>query len=128
MLSEDGLIALLVDLLDLLAHPTRQRRFAQLIESLLELVVVAIEQETQRATARGGIVDHLSHQQIVITEIEFVADTDLTRGIDQHVPQTLLAVQFAQQKDLDLGAGLLLIAIEAGGKDFGIVENEDVVR
>ena len=127
VLSEDGLVALLVDLLDLLAYPTRQRSLAQLVESLLELVVVAVEQEAQRTTARSGVVDHLSHQQVVIAEIEFVTDTDFACRIDQHVPQTLFAVQLTQQEDFDLCAGLLLVAIEACGEYFGIVEDKDVV-
>ena len=128
VLSEDGLVALGVDLLDLLAYPARQGSFALLVERLLELVVVAVEQETQRTTARSGVVDHLSHQQVVIAEIELVTDTDFTCRIYQHVPQTLFAVELTQQEDLDLCSGLLLVAIEACGENFGIVEDEDVVR
>ena len=128
VLSEDGLVALGVNLLDLLAYPAGQGSFALFVERLLELIVVAVEQETQRAAARGGVVDHLSHQQVVVAEIEFVTDTDFACRIYQHVPQTLFAVQLAQQEDFDLCSGLLLVAIEACGEYFGIVEDEDVVR
>ena len=126
-LGEDRLVAFGVLGFDLLAHPFRQGRFAQREERLLELLVGAVEQEAQRAAARGGVVDHLGHQQVVVAEIEFVADADLARRVHQHVPQPQFAVQFAQQEDLDLGAGLLLVAVEARREDLGIVEDEQIL-
>ena len=39
---------------------------------------------------------------------------------------TSLLVQFAEQEDLDAGARLLLVAIEAGGEHLRVVEDEDV--
>ena len=61
-------------------------------------------------------------------EIELVADADLACGIDQHVPQALVAVELAKQEDVDLGAGLFLVAAHPGGEYLGVVENEQVVR
>ncbi len=113
LLGEDGLVTLGVLGFDLLAYPLRQRRFAQREERMLELLVGAVEQEAQRAAARGRIVDHLGHQQVVIAEVEFVADADLCGRVDQHVPEPQFAVQFAQQENFDFGAGLLLVAVEA---------------
>ena len=52
---------------------------------------------------------------------------DLARRIDQHVPQAQFAVQLAQQEDLDLGAGLLLVAVQTGREDLGVVEDEEVL-
>ena len=126
LLGEDGLVTLGVLGFDLLAYPLRQRRFAQREERMLELLVGAVEQEAQRAAARSGVVDHLGHHQVVIAEIELVADADLARRIDQHVPQTQFAVQLAQQEDFDLGAGLLLVAVQTGRKDLRVVEDEQV--
>ena len=126
LLGEDGLVTLGVLGFDLLAYPLRQRRFAQREERMLELLVGAVEQEAQRAPARGRIVDHLGHQQVVIAEVEFVADADLAGRVDQHVPEPQFAVQFAQQENLDLGTRLLLVAVEACWEDFGVVEYEEV--
>ena len=124
--GEDRLVAFAVLGFDLLAHPARKGRLAQFEERRLEFVVIAVEQEAQRAAARSGVVDHLGHHQVVIAEIELVADTDLARRIDQHVPQTQFAVQLAQQEDFDLGAGLLLVAVQTGRKDLRVVEDEQV--
>ena len=125
--GEDGLVTLRVLGLHLLAHPFGQGRLAQAEERLLELLVGAVEEEAQRAAARGGVVDHLGHQQVVVAEVEFVADADLARRVHQHVPQPQLAVQLAQQEDLDLGAGLLLVAVQTRGKDLRVVEDEEVL-
>ena len=125
--GEDRLVALGVLRLDLVAHPLGQRGLAQTEKRLLELLVGAVEQETQRAAARSGVVDHLGNQQVVVAEVELVADADLARRIDQHVPQAQFAVQLAQQEDLDLGAGLLLVAVQTGREDLGVVEDEEVL-
>ena len=50
----------------------------------------------------------------------------LRAGIHDHVPQALFAVELAQQEDDDVGPGLLLLAVQARGKDFGVVEDERV--
>ena len=106
LLGEDGLVTLGVLGFDLLAYPLRQRRFAQREERMLELLVGAVEQEAQRAAARGGVVDHLGHQ---------------------HVPQPQFAVEFPQQEDFDFGAGLLLVAVEACRENLRVVEDEQVL-
>ena len=125
----DGLVALLVFLLGLAVHVFRNRRLAQFIELLLEGIVVAFAEEAQRTSARGGVVDHLGHEVLhvlILAEIELVADADLTRRVDQHVPQAQALVQLAQQEDLDPCAGLLLVAIEAGGEDARVVHHKHV--
>ena len=127
LLGEDGLVTLGVLGFDLLAYPLRQRRFAQREERMLELLVGAVEQEAQRAAARGGVVDHLGHQQVVVAEVEFVADTDFARGVHQHVPQPQFAVEFPQQEDFDFRAGLLLVAVEACRENLRVVEDEQVL-
>ena len=124
--GEDRLVAFAVLRFDLLAHPARKGRLAQFEERRLEFVVIAVEQEAQRAAARSGVVDHLGHHQVVVAEVELVADADFAGRIDQHVPQAQFAVQLAQQEDFDLGAGLLLVAVQTGRKDLRVVEDEQV--
>ena len=87
---------------------------------------VSGEQEPERAAPRSGIVDHLGYQQVVVAEVELVADADLAGGIYNHVPQQAFAVEFAQQEHLDLGAGLFLVAPHAGRKYLGVVHHEGV--
>ena len=125
--GEDRLVAFGVFGFDLFADPFRQRRFAHLEQRLLELLVRAVEQKTQRAAARSGVVDHFGHQKVVVAEVEFVADADLAGGIHQHVPEPQLAVEFAQQEDFDLGARFLLVAVQPGREDLRVVEDEDVL-
>ena len=126
VLRVNRLIALLVDRFDFRAYPLGQRRLAEFVQRRLELVVVAVEQETKRPPARGRVVDHLGHHQVVVAEIELVADTYLARRIDQHVPQAQVAVQLAQQENFDLGSRLLLVAVQTGRKHFRIVEYQHV--
>ena len=82
--------------------------------------------ETEGTATGGRIVDDFGHEALVLAEVEFVTDTDFTRGIDNHVPEALLAVQLAEQIDLDAGSGLLLIAIETGREYLGVVEYEGI--
>ena len=73
---------------------------------------------------RGGVVDHFGYQQVVVAEVELVADADLAGRIDQYVPQAQLAVEFAQQEDFDFGARFLLVAVQTGGENLRVVEDE----
>ena len=124
--GENGLVPLVVDRLDFRPDPFGQRGFPHLIKSGFELVVITVEQETKRPAARSSVVDHLGHQQVVISEIKFVADADFTGRIDQYIPKAQVAVQFAQQENFDFGAGLLLVTVKTGRKDFRIVEGQHI--
>ena len=126
--GEYGLVTLVVDRLNLRTDPLGQRRLAQFEQGGLEFVVIAVEQETQRPSTGSRIVDHLGHQQVVVTEIEFVSDPDLAGRIHQNIPQPEFPVQLAQQEDLDLGARFLFVAVQAGRKHLGIVESENIPR
>ncbi len=67
--GEYGLVTLGVLGLHLFAHPARQGRFAEFVKRLLELLVRAVEEEPQRAAARGGVVDHLGSHHVVVAEV-----------------------------------------------------------
>ena len=126
MLGVDGLITLGILLFHLLSHPAGQRCLAQAVKRLLELFVGAVKEKTQGAAARCGVVDNLGTHHIVVTEIELVADTDFTCRVYQHIPKAQLAVKLAQKENLNLGTCLLFVAIEACGKDFGVVEDKEI--
>ena len=121
VLGEDGLEALLVGGLHVALDVLREWGLAQLVYTLLELLVGAVKQETQCTSARGGVVDDLGHQLVVLTEVELVSNTDFTRRIDQHVPQQAFAVQLTQQEHLDGSTGLFLVAVEACRENLGVV-------
>ena len=86
-----------------------------------------VVEESQRAAATGGIVDHLGHHRSVVLEEQLVADTDLTGGLYEDIPQAQVGIELAQQEHLDLGVSLLLRAIEARGEHLGIVEDKGVM-
>ena len=88
--------------------------------------MVAVKEEPQRTATGGGVVDHLCHEAVVLAEAELVADTDFAGRIYQHVPKTGLGIQLAQQEDADLGAGLLLLAIQQGGEHARVVHHEQI--
>ena len=59
---------------------------------------------------------------------------DILQSKDEYIAQGVaigsqaqFAVQLAQQEDLDLGAGLLLVAVQTGREDLGVVEDEEVL-
>ena len=92
----------------------------------LELLMIAVVEEAQRAPAAGGVVNDLGHHRPVFLEEELVADTYLARRLDEHIPQAQLRVEFTQQEYLYLCVSLFLCSIQAGGEHLGIVENKSI--
>ena len=113
--------------LALAAYETGDRGFAEGVERTLELIVVAVVEEAERAAAARGVVDDFRHNGVVLAEIELIANSDFTRGVYEHVPQAQFLIELTQQEHLDACAGFLLVAVEACGEDLGVVEHEDVV-
>ena len=97
------------------------------IKLLLEVVVVTVVEESQGASAAGGVVDDFRHDGVVLTEVEFVADADFPCRFHEHVPQPQFGIQFPEEEYFDVGSRLFLVDVESGGKDFGVVEDEDVL-
>ena len=124
--GEDTLVVLDVTGLRLAFDVGRQGRVAQSIERFLELVVGAVVEETERAAAGCGVVDYLSHERVVIAEVELVADTDFACRLYKHVPEFVLGAEFAQEEHLDARAGLFLIAVKKSGEDARVVEHHYV--
>ena len=89
--------------------------------------MVAVVEEAQGASAAGGIVNHFGHDGIVFAEVQLVANTDFAGGVHEHIPEAEFLIKFAQEEHFDACVRLLLVAIEAGGKHFCVVEHEDVV-
>ena len=104
----------------------RNRGLAIAKEHPDELLMSSIKQESQSTSSRCGIVNHLGYKTVVLTEIEFVANSDLASRIDQHIPETCFSIQFSQQENLDARPCLLLVAVETSWKDLGIVEEHKV--
>ena len=125
--GEDALEALHVFGFALAADEAGDGRLAEVVERFLELVVVAVVEEAERASAARGIVDYLCHDGVVLTEIQLVADADFAGRVYQHVPEAELLVQFAQEEHLDACPRLLLVAVESGGEDLRVVEDKNVV-
>ncbi len=83
----------------------------------------AVVEEAQRATAGSGVIYHFGYHGFILAEVEFVADTDFACRFDQHIPEFLLYIEFAEEEHFDTGAGLFLVAVKQGGKHFGVVEH-----
>ena len=87
----------------------------------------SVVQKTKRTPARSRIVDDFCHHGIIFTEVQLVADTNLTSGVDQHIPKTQILVQFSQQEHFDTGTRLFLVAVQTGRKHLGIVEDKYIL-
>ena len=85
-----------------------------------------VVEEAQRTATRRSVVDDFGHHRAFLVEEQLVTNTDLSRRLHKHVPQTQFWVQLAQQEYLDAGIGLLLRAVEAGREHLRIVEDERV--
>ncbi len=69
-----------------------KRRLPHRIEGLLELVVRAVVEETQRAAPGSGVVDHLRHHRVVLSKIELVAYAYLAGRLHEHVPEFVFLI------------------------------------
>ena len=87
----------------------------------------AVIEESQRASARRGVVYHLCHEVAQSVKEEFVAYTYLSRRLHQYVPQAHLLVKLTQQEHLNTCVGLLLRTVEARGEHLCIIEYKGVV-
>ena len=104
-----------------------QRRFAECVESLLELIVRPVIKEPQCAASRCGIVYDFGHHRLVFAEIELVAYPYLPGRVYKHIPQTQLFIQFTQEENFYPRSGLFLIAEKPCRKHFGVIEDEYVL-
>ena len=92
----------------------------------LEVFVRTVIKESQSSSPGGGVVDDFRHKALVVTEIEFVADSYFSGRIDDHIPQMLFPVELAQEEDHDVCSGLFLLSVQPGRDDLGVIEHEGV--
>ncbi len=122
----DGLETVAILGFRIAGHVAGKWGLAQLVNRLHEFLMRAVEQETQGAAARRGVVNDFSHQLVVLAEVQLVADSDFPSWVHEHVPQEALAVKLAKQEHLDDRASLLLVSVHLGGEDLGVVGHEHV--
>ena len=124
--GENGLVVLYVFGSGLLFYPFGNIGFTKGEKGLLEILVRAVEEETQGASSGGCIVDDFGHKGLILTEIQLVADTYFPCRIHDDIPESLFAVKLPQEENHDVGPGLFLLAVEAGGEDLRVIEDEYV--
>ena len=64
--------------------------------------------------------------ETMVAEIELVADADFAGRLNEHIPELVFSIEFAEQEHLDFGTRLFLVAIEARGKHLSVVVDKDV--
>jgi len=101
VLGEYALEALDVFLFGLALDDFGQRRLAQCVELLLELVVRAVVEEAQRSAAARGVVDYFGHYAAILAKEELVAYSYLACRVDKHIPQAQLRIKLAQEEHFD---------------------------
>src|SRR5437868_6251838 len=104
----------------------RQWSFTELFQLSSEIFLTSFPQKPDCAATAGCIVNDLCYQVFLFAEIQFVSDADLSGGINNHVPKPVGFIEFSQEKYFDLGAGLFLTAVHAGGKNLRVVYNENI--
>ena len=123
---EYGLELLCVQLIGVLFHPLGDRGLSEGEQRLFELLVGSVIKEAQGPASRGGVVDHLGHHTVVVSEVELVAYPDFAGGVHNHVPEPLLLVQLPEQEYLDACSCLFLVSVKSCRKYLCVIQNEGV--
>src|SRR5690606_16737988 len=126
MLCKNGLVPLIILRLNRPVDELRKRSLAERIKRLLELLICSVKEKTKGSASRCGIVYHFRHQQVILPEIKLVANPDLPCRVNQHIPKPLLTVQLAKQEHLYLSPSLLLVPVQPGRKNLGVVEYKHI--
>ena len=78
------------------------------------------------ASSGSGIVNDFGYKAVVISELQFVADTDFSGRFYDYIPEPLLSVQFAEEEYFDISIIFLLFSEKPGRKYLGIIQDEGV--
>jgi len=139
----DGLVALAIAGGIRTYDVGRERDVADAIECGKKIVrALGCRLEADAAFAEFGTGQDFGLEFIVLAEEEALTDTDLAAGADQAFPIVRFGGKLAGEENLDasmeksagcgivladwLSAGAFAAAIEAGGEDAGVVENNKI--
>ena len=103
-----------------------QRSLTESIELTFELIVRTVVEESQGATAAGGVIYYLGHHRTTIVKEKLITNANLTCWLHKHIPKAHLLVEFSQQEHLYLCIGLLLGSIQSSREHLGVVEHKDI--
>ena len=126
-LSVYGLVPLSIIRRRLALDIVGQRRHAEVLQILDEVVMIPVVEEAKGTTTGGGVVDHLSNQPLIVTKEELIPDPDLTSRVHEDIPEIVLRLQLTHQEYLDAGIRLLLMSHEVGREDLRIIEDNHVI-
>ena len=126
VLCKDCMEPLQIYRLRSLSNPLWHRNATYTKECLPKLIVRAVIEKTQCSAAGCGIVNNLCHKRIILSKIEFVSNSNLSCRVHKNIPKALLAVELPKKEYLYIRTCLLLIAVQACRKDFGIVKHKEV--
>src|SRR4029079_6525562 len=90
------LVAFLVLFVGLALNIFRQWCFPEFFEHTTKLLFTILPQKTNGTSAAGGIINYLGYEFFPFAEIQFVANTDLSFGVNDHIPKPVWFVEFAQ--------------------------------
>ena len=125
LVGEDGLEIDLVLRCDLWFYVFRDRCFAEAEQCLLEVFVFSVVEESECAASGCGVVNDFRHEAVV-SEVEFVSDSDFSCRLDNHIPESLLFIEFPEQEYLNVGTCFLFLSEKSGRENFCVVQNECV--
>ena len=142
LLGIDGLVALAIAEGIRTSDVGWERDVANAIENSEEIFHARRGLEANVALAESGAGHNLGLQFILIAEEEAFADSDFAPGTNQALPIVGIGAKLAGQKNFDaaveeitgcrisrakrLRADAFAAAEEPGGKDAGVVENEEI--
>jgi len=136
LLRIDGLIALAIARGIWARDIGRERDVADAIEGGEEIIVILERLEAEVALAELGARQDLGLQVvglqviglqfILLAEEKAFADSDFAPGAHQALPIVGLGGELASEKDFDAPVSTFAAAIKPGGKNAGIVEDDEI--
>jgi hypothetical protein len=104
----------------------RERDVPDAIEVGKKIIVIFGRFETEVALAELSARQDLGLEFILIAKEKAFADSDFAAGANQALPIVGIGCELASEKDFDAAVGAFAAAIKPGGKDAGIVEDDEV--
>ncbi len=131
LLGIDGLIALAIVGGIRARDVGRERYVADAIEGGEKIVVIFEGVEADLALAELSTrqdfgLEFIGLQFILIAEEKAIADSDFAAGANHALPIVGIGRELASEEDFDAAESAFAAAIKAGGKDAGIVEDDEI--
>src|SRR3989304_6422648 len=83
---KDSLISFTVLGFNLPVDELWKRCLSETVQCFLELLICTVKKESQGPSSRCGVINNLSHQQVILPEVKLITYPYLSGRINKHIP------------------------------------------